>query len=89
MDRVRETYNTNILGPMELVHVFAPLLIKSGDGRVVNIGSVAAIAPVPFGAVYNSSKAALHTFGDTLRLELAPFGVKVITASTPPILPAR
>ena len=56
-----------------MVKDFIQLLIASGDGRVVNIGNVAGIMPVPFGAAYNSSKAALHAFSNTLRVELAPF----------------
>lgn len=45
-------------------------------------GSVAGIIPNPFGGVYHSSKAALHMYVDCLRLELEPFGVRVITGVT-------
>lgn len=48
-------------------------MIASGDGRIVNIGSIAGVMPYPFGSAYNASKAALHAYGNTLRLELAPF----------------
>ncbi|KAJ6625993.1 NAD(P)-binding protein [Mycena sp. CBHHK59/15] len=61
---------------------FAPLLIASGDGCIVNIGSIAAIMPYPFSSSYNASKAALHAYGNTLRVELAPFNVQVITIVT-------
>ncbi|KAF7321093.1 Arabinanase/levansucrase/invertase superfamily protein [Mycena chlorophos] len=61
---------------------FVPLLIASGDGRIVNVGSIAGVMPYPFGAVYNASKAALHAYGDTLRLELAPFNIQVLTIAT-------
>lgn len=74
MDRVRELYNVNVFGAMEMVHIFTPLLIASGDACVVQIGSLAGVMPVPFNSAYNSSKAALHSFGDTLRVEMAPFG---------------
>lgn len=59
---------------MTVVKEFIKLLIASGDGRIVQIGSTAGVAPAPFGSAYNASKAALHSYSDTLRVELAPFG---------------
>lgn len=66
-------FDVNLFGVMCMVQEFIKLLIASGDARIVNIGSIAAIMPYPFGSAYNASKAALHSYGNTLRLELAPF----------------
>lgn len=66
---------------MHICATFSPLLIRS-RGTLVQIGSLAGIIPYVFGSVYNASKAALHSYSDTLRVELAPFGVKVITVYT-------
>jgi len=66
---------------MLLCQEFVSLLIAA-KGKIINIGSVVGILPVPFGSVYNASKAAVHQYGDTLRLELKPFGVQVITIVT-------
>lgn len=72
-------FDANFWGPVQTVQAFAPLLIAAAQSRgawgarIVNVGSTAAIAPVPFSAVYNASKGALHSFSDTLRVELAPF----------------
>ncbi|PNS14438.1 NADP-dependent 3-hydroxy acid dehydrogenase [Sphaceloma murrayae] len=49
---------------------------------IINIGSLAAELPYVFGSVYNASKAALHSYGDTLRLELEPLGIDVVTIVT-------
>ncbi|KAI5295965.1 hypothetical protein KEM52_006277 [Ascosphaera acerosa] len=49
---------------------------------VNNAWVLPAMLPYVFGSVYNASKAALHSYSDTLRVELAPFGVKVITLVT-------
>jgi 1-acylglycerone phosphate reductase len=73
MEVVRALYELIVFAPMCMVQEFLPLLIASGKGCVVNNGSVAGIMPIPFTVAYNSSKAALHSFGDTLRIELAPF----------------
>jgi NAD(P)-dependent dehydrogenase (short-subunit alcohol dehydrogenase family) len=60
---------------------FAPLVIAA-KGTIVQIGSIAALMPYVFGSAYNASKAALHAYSSTLRVELAPFDVKVITVVT-------
>jgi 1-acylglycerone phosphate reductase len=72
-DRVREIFEVNLFAPMRMVKEFAHLLIAAGDARIVHIGSISGIMPVPFGAAYNTSKAALHSFCNTARVELAPF----------------
>ncbi|KAJ6463548.1 NAD(P)-binding protein [Mycena sanguinolenta] len=82
IDEVKGMFEVNIFGVMRMVQEFAPLLIASGDGRVVNIGSISGVMPYPFGSTYNASKAALHSYGDTLRVELAPFNIQVITIIT-------
>lgn len=73
MDHVRELFEINFFGPMTMVQKFVPLIIASGDGRIVHMGSIAGLMPGPWIGAYNASKAALHAFSDTLRVELAPF----------------
>ena len=48
----------------------------------MNIGSLAAIVPYVFGSIYNASKAALHAYSQTLRLELEPYDVRVLVVVT-------
>lgn len=57
-----------------MVKTFIEPLIASGDGRIVQIGSIAGVVPLPFGSIYNASKGALHSWSNTLRVELAPLG---------------
>ncbi|KAH8826953.1 hypothetical protein DL96DRAFT_1604976 [Flagelloscypha sp. PMI_526] len=78
MEAVRELYNVNLFGAIEMTHEFLPLLLAADRAVVVFTASILAFAPMPFNAIYNSSKAALISFGDTLRVELSPFNVKVI-----------
>ncbi|KAJ7146208.1 NAD(P)-binding protein [Mycena epipterygia] len=82
IDEVKALFEVNLFGIMRMVQEFAPLLIAGGDGRIVNIGSIGGVMPFPFGSPYNASKAALHSYGNTLRIELAPFNVQVITIIT-------
>ncbi|KAI1255414.1 hypothetical protein MGN70_003480 [Eutypa lata] len=74
-------FDVNVFGPMRMVHWFHDLLVES-SGTIVNIGSVGGIVPYVFGSSYNASKAALQHWSNTLRVELAPLGVKVMTIIT-------
>jgi 1-acylglycerone phosphate reductase len=76
---VRATFETNVFGVMAMCAAFAPLLIAA-RGLIINIASLAAITPYVFGAVYCASKGAVTAYSRTLRLELKPFGVRVMVA---------
>lgn len=77
----RACFETNFFSIITITQTFTPLLISS-KGLILNIGSIAAIIPYVFGSVYNASKAAIHAFSNTLRLELEPFGVRVLVVVT-------
>lgn len=81
LNDARACFETNFFSIIQITQTFTPLLISS-KGLILNIGSVAAIVPYVFGSVYNASKAALHAFSNTLRLELEPFGVRVLVVVT-------
>ncbi|KAJ9194352.1 hypothetical protein DTO164E3_5330 [Paecilomyces variotii] len=81
LSEARQTFETNFFSVILMCQTFLPLLIKA-KGTIVQIGSVAGIIPYVFGSVYNASKAALHSWSDALRVELAPVGVKVTTVIT-------
>ena len=63
---------------MRLCQTFLPLL-RHSQGTIVQIGSVAGCFPYAWGSIYNASKAALQSYSATLRVEVAPLGVHVIT----------
>ena len=52
-------------------------MIRKARGRIVNITSVGAHIATPFGGVLGASKAAFGSLSDSLRMELAPFGIRV------------
>ncbi|KAA8565455.1 hypothetical protein EYC84_009315 [Monilinia fructicola] len=74
---VERMFDVNVFGPMRMVHHFHGMLIKSA-GTIVSIGSIGGIVPYVYGSSYNASKAALQHWTNTLRLEMAPFNVKVL-----------
>ncbi|KAH7117047.1 hypothetical protein B0J11DRAFT_538189 [Dendryphion nanum] len=80
-DEVQELFQANVFSVMQLCKLFTPLLIEA-RGTIVQTGSVAGILPYVWGAPYNASKAALHSYSNTLRVELAPLGVRVVNVIT-------
>jgi len=73
----------NLLGTVETVRAFLPLLRASGDAHLVFTGSMSSILSSPRLAAYTASKMAVLGFAETLRIELAPEGIGVTA-----ILPA-
>jgi len=69
---VKSMFEVNVFGVMRMVQGFSGLLIAA-EGTIVNIGSVAAVMPYVFGSAYNATKGALHSYSDTLRVEMKPF----------------
>jgi NAD(P)-dependent dehydrogenase (short-subunit alcohol dehydrogenase family) len=78
LDEVRATYETNVFGPIAVARAFAPVLAKNGGGALVDIHSALSWVATP--GVYPSTKAALWSVTNTLRLELAPQGTQVVGA---------
>ncbi|MCJ1312666.1 hypothetical protein MMC25_006342 [Agyrium rufum] len=81
MKTAKYVFDVNVWAVVEITRAFVPLLIAS-KGSVVNISSVVAVTVTPYLGVYSASKAALTLLSETLRVELEPFGVSVITLMT-------
>lgn len=75
---VQRMFDINVFGPMRMVHHFHEMLIRA-EGTILNIGSIGGIIPYLYGSSYNATKAALQHWSSTLRVEMAPLNVKVIT----------
>ena len=81
--QARELFDLNVWSVLEVTQAFLPLLLKAAPGSmIVNQSSLASVLPVPMTGIYNTSKAALSMLTDTLRLEMVPFGIKVVDLKT-------
>jgi short-subunit dehydrogenase len=80
-EEVRGMFEAHFFGPVRLMQAFVPGMRARGRGAVVNIGSMRSEIATPFTGVYSAVKAALRSFSDSLRLEVARFGVKVVLVS--------
>jgi len=76
-EKWRAMYELNVLGVLRMTRALLPLLVASGDGLVINLGSIAGFEVYPGGAGYTASKHALRAVTRTLRLELLGQPVRV------------
>lgn len=75
-DDIRRQLEVNLIGPIAVTQAFLPLL-RTGHGRIVNIGSIGGRMSTPFLGAYSASKFGLEAITDSLRMELRPWGISV------------
>lgn len=78
LDEWRLYFEVNFLGAVELTRRAIPLLRARGGGVVCNINSGSITLPVPFIGPYRATKGAMMAFSESLRVELAPFGIRIV-----------
>lgn len=77
LDALRSQMEVNVIGHMSVTQTLLPLL-KAARGTIINVTSVGGRIALPLIGAYNASKFAMEALSDVLRLELAPFGVRVV-----------
>lgn len=77
--RVEALFETNLLGALALAQAVIPAMARQRRGRIANVGSLVGVVPTPWAGVYAASKAALHELSEVLRMEVAPFGIEVVS----------
>ncbi len=78
IDEGRRQFEVNLFGLARLTQLVTPHMRARGSGRIINISSMGAVYYEPFGAWYHATKFAVDGFSDSLRVELAPFGIRVV-----------
>lgn len=84
-DYYRNEISINVDGPIHLTMLFAPHLAKQKQAAIINVTSGLAIMPGAWVPVYSATKAALHSFTASLRLQLADTSVEVIEILPPAV----
>lgn len=77
------TVATNLLGPIRMLNAFAPFLVGRDDAVVMNVSSGLAFVPLPITPTNSATKAAIHSFTESLRVQLADTPVQVIELIPP------
>ena len=76
LGELRRQLEINLVGQLAVTQAFLPLLRKA-RGRIVNVSSLAGKLTTPFNGAYSAAKHGLEAFSDALRMELAPWGIRV------------
>ena len=77
MDALRASFAVDVFGQIALTQPLLPLL-RTAKGRIVFIGSIGDRVTIPFMGALTAAKSAIASLSDTLRQELAPWGIEVI-----------
>jgi NAD(P)-dependent dehydrogenase (short-subunit alcohol dehydrogenase family) len=78
IDEARRQFEVNVFGLARLTQLVIPQMRRQSAGSIVNISSIGGKIYEPLGAWYHATKFAVEGFSDSLRIELAPFGIDVV-----------
>jgi uncharacterized oxidoreductase len=84
MDITREI-DINLSGPVRMIQQFLQHLKTRKDALIINVSSGLAFVPLPISPVYSATKAALHSFTQSLRAQLDGTGVSVVELAPPAV----
>ena len=83
LNDVTREIEINLSGPIRMIQQFLPHLRTRGDALIVNVSSGLAFIPFPVSPVYCATKAAIHSFTQSLRVQLGDTGVTVVELAPP------
>ncbi len=81
----RWQFETNVFGLAEVTRRAVPIMRAAGGGVIVNVTSCSILAPMPFYSVYRATKAAVTALSESLRAEVATFGIHVMEVLPGPV----
>jgi len=76
-EELAAVYEANLFGTLHVVRAALPAFRAQKSGRIINISSIAGLAPGPGAGLYGSAKAGMEGFSESLSAELEPLGVRV------------
>jgi NAD(P)-dependent dehydrogenase (short-subunit alcohol dehydrogenase family) len=85
-DELRAQLETNVVGVLRVTRAVLPAMRARRDGAIVTLGSISGRVAVPMTGPYHASKWALEGMVESLRLELLPFGIRVVLIEPGPHL---
>jgi short-subunit dehydrogenase len=86
LDEARRQFEVNLFGLARLTQLVTPYMRAQGSGRIINIASIAGKIYSPLAGWYHATKFAVEGLSDSMRIELAPFGIQVVLIEPGPII---
>lgn len=77
MDNVRDVFEVNVFGTLQITQAVLPAMMRRGSGRVIIVSSIAGVSSGALSGPYAMTKHALEAMTRSLRLEMEPYGVEV------------
>jgi short-subunit dehydrogenase len=77
IEQARSIFETNFFGLVRMTRAVVPHMRRQGRGRILNIGSVLGLLPMPYGALYAATKHAIEGYSESLDHELRTRGIRV------------
>ncbi len=84
-EAMRQQFETNVFGWMELTNLVIPVMRAQGYGRIIQNSSILGFVAMSMRGAYNASKFAIEGFSDTMRLELAGTDIHVSLIEPGPV----
>jgi NAD(P)-dependent dehydrogenase (short-subunit alcohol dehydrogenase family) len=85
-EAIREQFETNVFGPVQLTRLVLPGMRRKGAGSIVNLSSIFGKYAVPGGGYYHATKHSIEALSDALRVEVSSFGIRVMVVQPGPVL---
>ena len=85
LDDISREIETDLTGPIRMVKQFLPHLTTKKNAAIVNVSSGLAFVPLPIAPIYCAAKAGLHSFTQSMRVQLMRTGVQVFEVTPPPV----
>ncbi|WP_343237312.1 SDR family oxidoreductase [Xanthomonas sp.] len=83
LQAAEEAIAINLLGTIRMTYAFLPQLARNHDSVLINVSSALAFVPFPVAMTYSATKAAVHSFTEGLRVQLADTPVRVVELAPP------
>lgn len=75
VEEAQAVFDTNLFGTLRVCQAVLPHMRARGRGLIINVGSLGGLFGLPYQGLYSASKFAIEGLTESLRHELAPFGV--------------
>ena len=77
LEQAKSIFDTNFFGIVRMTRAVVPHMRRQGSGRIINIGSIIGVVPMPYVALYAASKHAVEGYSESLDHELRTRGIRV------------